>query len=216
MELHGANVVVSGGSNGIGLALAKGLSDAGASVWNLDVVGTEKNIPNVTHLSCDISNSDEVCRAFAQINGAIDLLILNAGVIRRGQTLSHAQDEFDTLFAVNAKGVWLMLKEAAALLAPHATILHVSSYRALQSPDDPGLYAASKAAGEHITRCAATGHPGWNLKIARLGPFETGMAREGSPVRPTSEAASLLLRLATSAYASLSYDPNADEYAFVA
>ncbi len=214
MDFHGKNIVLTGGSNGIGLALCALLASKGARITSLDQAAPAKNIDGVTHLHCDVSKLDDVRMALAQTGGRIDVLVLNAGVIRRGPVLSHHEHEFDLLFGVNTKGTWLMLKEAAGLLAKHATILHVSSYRALQSPDDPGLYAASKAAGEHLVRCAATSHPDWTVKIARLGPFDTAMAKEQSPVRPTDEAASLLYELATSTHTSLDYDPAIDAYAF--
>lgn len=212
MDFHEKHVVVTGGSNGIGLALSALLTSKGARVTSLDQATPAKAIDGVTHVHCDVTKLDDVRMALVQSGGHIDILVNNAGIVRRGPTLSHPEDEFDALFAVNAKGIWLMLKEAAALLAPHATILHVSSYRALQSPDDPGLYAASKAAGEHIARCAAAGHPGWTLKIAHLGPFDTAMAREGSPVRSPAEAAELLADLIASDHDRLTYDPEKDDY----
>lgn len=205
--------IVTGGSNGIGSALCARLASNGAAVYSLDQAAATAPTQGVTHLHCDISKLDDVRSALARTGGRIDVLVLNAGVIRRGPVLSHPENEFDLLFDVNAKGAWLMLKEASALLSPKATVLHVSSYRAGQDVDDPGLYAASKAAGEHLARCAAIGAD-WTLKIARLGPFDTAMARDGSPIRPAGEAAELLLRLIESNDTTASYRPDGDAYDF--
>jgi 3-oxoacyl-[acyl-carrier protein] reductase len=224
MELHGKKAVVTGGSNGIGFALASLLASNGARVTNLDQTAPAETMAGVTHLHCDVSRLDDVRAALAQTGGAIDLLVLNAGVIRRGPVLAHPDGEFDLLFGVNAKGTWLMLKEAVPLLSQGGTVVHVSSYRAAQDVNDPGLYAASKAAGEHLARCAAAGDPGFALKIARLGPTDTAIARHGiegdalkkkeTIMRSTDEVALMLMELATGTHATLAYDPGADTYAF--
>lgn len=224
MDLHGKHAVVTGGSNGIGFALASLLTSSGVRVTNLDQAAPAEQTEGVTHLRCDISNLDDVRAALAQTNGAIDLLVLNAGVIRRGPVLAHPENEFDLLFGVNAKGTWLMMKEGAPLLSKHGIVLHVSSYRAGQTVDDPGLYAASKAAGEQLVRCAAAGDPGFTTKIARLGPTDTAIARHGvegdalkrkeAVMRSADEIAAMILELATGPHGTLTYDPSADAYAF--
>lgn len=222
MDLAGKRVVLTGGSNGIGSALARLLASKGAAVVSLDQAAPAKKIDGVTHLHCDVSKLDDVRMALAQAGGTIDLLVLNAGVIRRGPVLSHPEDEFDLLFGVNAKGAWLLLKEGVPLLSPKGTVLYVSSYRAGQDVDDPGLYAASKAAAEHLVRCAATA--GFAAKIARLGPVDTAMARHDvagdalkrkeAIMRSPDDIAAMLLDFAAGTHATLSYDPGADVYAF--
>lgn len=223
-SLHGKHAIVTGGSNGIGLALASLLASNGARVTNLDQAAPDEAIEGVTHLRCDVSRLDDVRMALAQTGGAIDFLFLNAGVIRRGPVLTHPDGEFDLLFGVNAKGTWLMLKEGVPLLSKGGTVIHVSSYRAGQDVDDPGLYAASKAASEHLVRCAAANDPGFNAKIARLGPTDTAIARHGvegdalkrkeAIMRPATEIAAMLLELASGQHGTLAYDPDADAYAF--
>lgn len=213
MQLKGTRAVVTGGSNGIGLALCESLAAAGATVVSLDQTAPAKDVHGVTHVHCDVTKLDDVRAALARTGGSIDLLVNNAGVMRRGPALSHPEQEFDLLFSVNAKGPWLMMKEAAPLLAPGAIVLHVSSYRAGQDVDDPGLYASSKAAGEHLARCAAKNAP-WSLKIARIGRFATGMAL-GSDLNPPAEnAAALLQKLATSDFRTLTFDPSTGEHSF--
>lgn len=212
MDFHERRAVVTGGSNGIGLALCALLASKGATVFSLDQTAPAKDVPGVTHLHCDVTALDDVRGALAQVRGTIDLLVNDAGVMRRGPTLSHPENEFDLLFSVNAKGPWLMMKEAAPLLSKGAVVLHVSSYRAGQDVDDPGLYASSKAAGEHLARCAAADAP-WTLKIARLGRFQTGMALKDS-YPPPEDAAELLLRLAASDSRTLAFDPATGEHSF--
>lgn len=223
MDFRGKRAVLTGGSNGIGLAMAALLTSNGATVVSLDQAAPAKKIDGVTHVHCDVSKLDDVREALARVGGTIDLLILNAGVIRRGPVLSHPDDEFDLLFGVNAKGTWLMLKEGVPLLSPKAVVLHVSSYRAGQAVDDPGLYAASKAAGEHLVRCSAAGNRGFAVKFARLGPTDTAMARhgvEGDALKKketlmiaTADVATMLVDLVTGKRTSLSYDPEKNAYA---
>ncbi len=213
MDFNNRNVVLTGGSNGIGFALSTALVAKGARVTNLDREKPINDIDGMTWLRCDIARADDVEQALNATTGTIDLLISNAGVIRRGPVLSNAEEEFDLLFNVNTKGPWLLLKQAIPLLSKNAIVLHVSSYRAAQSPSDPGLYASSKGAGEHIVRCTAEG-AAFTVKIARLGPFATGMARQQSPVRPPAEAAELLLQLIDSDHSMLMYDPRTDAYTF--
>ena len=211
MKLSGKRAVVTGGSNGIGLALCTSLASEGATVFSFDQESPAKDVSGVTHVHCDVTKLDDVRAALAQTGGSIDVLVLNAGVIRRGPVLSHPENEFDLLFGVNAKGQWLMLKEAAPLLARGAIVLHVSSYRAGQDVDDPGLYAASKEAGEHIARCAAK-NAAWSLKIARLGRFATNMALDDGSNQAPEDAAALLLNLITSRHSTLLFDPATNVY----
>jgi len=211
MDFHEKRVVITGGSEGIGLALCELLASKGAIVFSLDQTAPAKNIPGVTHVHCDVTKLDDVRFALPQVGKSIDLLVNNAGIMRRGPLLSHPDSEFDLLFSVNAKGPWLMLKEATPLLKQHAVVVHVSSYRAGQDIDDPGLYACSKAAGEHLARCASA-HASWTLKIARLGRFATKMALNDATTLPASEAAKLLVRLIESKKTSLSFDPATNEH----
>lgn len=224
MSFHGKHVVLTGGSNGIGLALATLFASEGARVQSLDIAAPEKDIDGVTHVHCDISNLNDVRAALAKADGTIDFLMLNAGVIRRGPILSHPDNEFDLVFNVNTKGTWLMLKEGMPLLSKNATILYVSSYRAGQAPNDPGLYAVSKAAGEHLVRCATADHPNVTTKIAQIGNADTAMARydltqealdqKKGRMRPTEDIATMLLQFVSSDKHTLSYDPRTDQYAF--
>src|SRR6266542_3914972 len=125
MNLSGKTVLITGGSNGIGLALAALLRGKGCQVYSLDRMAPAEPVQGVQTLQDDVTREDDVRRALRDIAGPIDVLINNAGIMRRGTLLESSTDDFDALFGVNVKGPWLVLKEARPLLRDDAMIVQM-------------------------------------------------------------------------------------------
>jgi NAD(P)-dependent dehydrogenase (short-subunit alcohol dehydrogenase family) len=164
-ELAGKIAVVTGGGTGIGRAIAKALSDAGASVV---ISGRRKeHLEEVARLTgglpvvCDVRNEDDVAQLFItteQHYGGLDILINNAGVT--GPVLAaEAMDikAWDETFAINVRGVILCLKYAIPLLKKRggASIVNMSSLMGLRGYPMRSTYAATKFAVIGITESVA-------------------------------------------------------------
>lgn len=172
-------IVISGGASGIGLALAKHPAYADADVYILDVTTPSEPIANATFIKCDITDEHSLKSAFEKIGGGIDLLVSNAGIIRRGALFAIPAEQFDRLFAVNVKGSWLFIREAMPHLKDGATIFQMSSGHAQDPPDDPGVYALTKMCLANFAELMFRHYPRFNIKIAYPGPVETPLATYG-------------------------------------
>lgn len=179
MNLKNKTVVITGASSGIGAALASRFAREGAHVHGFDLKIPRKKIPDVRYVKCDVTKSVSVKKGLQKVRGPVDVLINNAGIMRRGEVLASSEDDFDKLFAVHVKGAWLMVKYARAKLPKGAKILQMSSRHALYFPSDPGLYALAKRAVLDLSEMLAQTHPEWTVKTLCPGPVDTPLSRNG-------------------------------------
>ena len=114
MELSGAAVVVTGGASGIGRAVVRQLSDAGASVAVLDRSdGADDDEDVDVAIRCDISDEAAVVEAVRQAHDALGGLthaVLNAGVGGFGTLLDLEAAEWDRVVDTNLRGTFLCLR----------------------------------------------------------------------------------------------------------
>jgi NAD(P)-dependent dehydrogenase (short-subunit alcohol dehydrogenase family) len=164
-ELAGKVAVVTGGGTGIGKAIARALSEAGASVVvggrraeALEVVARESGCLPVV---CDVREERDVAQLFAKTEqqfGGLDILINNAGVTGPVSS-AEAMDltAWDETFAINVRGVILCLKYAVPLLKKRGggSIVNMSSLMGLRGYPMRSAYAASKFAVIGITESVA-------------------------------------------------------------
>ncbi len=179
MDLRGKTVLLTGASSGIGLALARALSRRGCRIYALDRKPFPEEIPEVTALTADITRGGELRSALAAVEPPIDVVINNAGVMRRGTLFESSEEDFDLLFGVNVKGSWLVLREALPLLAARPVIVQMSSRHALRPPSDPALYALTKQTLMHFAENLARDWPAFTVKTLFPGPVDTPLARHG-------------------------------------
>lgn len=183
--VDGRIAVVTGGASGIGAATVEALRDAGARVvtWDLGA-GAD--------LTCDVSDAASVAAALAdtqRLAGPPSLLVANAGVGGFGRILATDPEDWDAVFAVNTKGVFLTLQAVARSMIEHGqtgAIVVTASVNGVLADPSTAAYAASKAAVMQLTRVAARelGEHGIRVNAVGPGPTDTAMmadakAREG-------------------------------------
>ncbi len=126
--LAGRHAVVTGGSRGIGLAIARALVEAGANVTlmardavrlesAIAVLRTRATTQRLFAVAVDVADEASVNAAFAaarDANGAIDILVNNAGVAESAPFAKTSVDQFQRLMDINLKGVWLCTQAFAA------------------------------------------------------------------------------------------------------
>jgi len=180
MQLKGKTILLTGGSSGIGYALAKAFAKKGCHVYSFDRDLPKDPIDGVTSTQVDIRNCKQIEDALEGVQKPIDILINNAGVMRRGTIFETTEEEFDLLFGVHLKGAWLMLKCAKPHLAENATIIQMSSRHGPALPINPGIYALTKNAAQDLVDIVARTYPEYSVKTLYPGPVDTPLTYHGS------------------------------------
>jgi 3-oxoacyl-[acyl-carrier protein] reductase len=188
-ELTGKVALVTGGSRGIGAAIAKALADDGADVAISYAASADKANAVVKELrakgvrseafQADQANAKEVealVKTVAERFGRLDILVNNAGAFATGQVHDRANNlaELDRLFAINVGGVAAAVCTAAPLLRDGGRIISIGSVVGERSPF-PGIgdYSATKAATIGYTR-------GWARDFGPRGSPSTTCSRARS------------------------------------
>jgi 3-oxoacyl-[acyl-carrier protein] reductase len=164
-KLEGKIALVSGGSKGIGVSIAKHLAAAGANVVVTYVTGkagadsTVKEIVQAggkaSAVQADFSKAEDIARTFGEIKklyGRLDILVNNAGVYAFGPLEQLQVEEFHRQFNLNVLGVLLATKEALGLFGPDGgSVINVGSSVGTFPPPYSSIYSATKAAVDSIS-----------------------------------------------------------------
>jgi len=164
--LKGKRVMVTGGAQGIGAAMAARFIDEGARVAILDknpeaLAGTAARLPSLaTTIRADVSAAGEVAAAFAEIDrlwGGLDVLINNAGISIRHRFLDITQEEWRRVVQTNLDGVFYVAREAARRMMSGngGVILNMGSTNGIMGYHHYADYNASKAGVIELTRSMA-------------------------------------------------------------
>ncbi len=203
--------LVTGAASGIGRAVAAALAQAGARVALLDVdtegaVAATRDIErdggHAVFLHCDVSRSADCAAAVHQVVeqfGRLDIVVNNAGIIRRADVVELPEADWDRVMAVNAKSVFLLSKYAVPVMkrAGRGAIVNISSGWGLVGGPRAVAYCASKGAVVQLTKAMAIDHGPSGIRVNCVcpGDTDTGMLRNearelGEPIdRFLAEAA---------------------------
>jgi len=180
MNFDGQAIIVTGSGSGIGRATALRFAELGGSVVvaDLDAAAAAKTVSELKTpglaVTTDVSDSAQVAALVAAAVDAfsrIDVLVNNAGYGLRGTVETIAEEDWDRLMSVNAKGVFLCSKYAMPELAKSGgRIVNVTSYTAQVGIPDRAAYVASKGAISALTRAMAVDHMGQGVRVNAVAP----------------------------------------------
>lgn len=146
----------------------------------------------------DVSNPQEATRLFREAEravGGIDVLVNNAGVMPGSLPRLRDTDDatFEQVIAVNLRGTFNMLREAAQHLRPGGRIINISSSVVSLKPEGYSVYAASKAAVETMSAILARELRGQRISVNTIAPGPTGteLFLEGKSPEMVARAAGL-------------------------
>ncbi|MDH6132230.1 3-oxoacyl-[acyl-carrier protein] reductase [Kitasatospora sp. MAA4] len=192
------SVLVTGGSRGIGLAIARGFAEAGDRV-----AVTYRSDPPEGLLSvrCDVADPAQVEKAFVEVeqaHGPVEVLVANAGVTRDQLLLRMTEEDFTTVLDTNLTGVFRVVKRAARgmVRSRSGRIVIISSTVALRGEIGQANYAASKAGLIGFSRSLARelGPRAVTVNIVSPGLTDTGMIAGLTPEQKAKIIAETPLR----------------------
>lgn len=208
MDFRDKTVLVTGGAGGIGQATAQAFSRAGARVVVADLRGEaaaetaraiEAESGPAIGIGTDVTRADEVeamVRRSVEAFGRLDIAFNNAGIegalFRR--LADHDEESYDQVMAVNAKGVWLCMREQLRHFLDRGgggVIVNTASVAGLVGGKMGSPYFASKHAVVGMTRATAIEYAKQNIRINAVCPgvIRTRMLDESLALKPEAEPA---------------------------
>ena len=181
----GKNVVITGGSSGIGLGMAKLLVDGGAHVLvtgrsraALDAA-REQLGGNLITFRGDVAALPELEAMTDRVRselGAVDAVFVNAGIAPLTPFETTTEEMYDELFAINVKGAFFTVQKLAPLLSTGAGVVLTTSAANVMGLRDSSVYAAGKAALRSMARSLSSELLPRGIRVNAIspGPIDTG------------------------------------------
>jgi NAD(P)-dependent dehydrogenase (short-subunit alcohol dehydrogenase family) len=187
MSFHGKVTLVTGATRGIGEAIALMLADRGAHVLvsGRDRQRGERVVTDIRgaggsadFLGADLADAQS-CKALAaeavSATGSVDILINNAAIGVFGSTATIAESDFDNCYAINVKAPFYLVGALAPAMAARGegVIVNVSTMVASFGTAGSAVYASSKAALNHLTKCWAAEYGPQGVRVNAVAPGPT-------------------------------------------
>ena len=204
MDLRGATALVTGGSSGIGRAIARVLSDAGTKVAvtgrDQEKLAEAARTLSALAVRADVSNENDVRRTYDEVLrafGHLDILVNNAGKGIFKPLIDLQRSEFDAVLATNMTGAMLMAREAAKhfVSRKQGNIVNIGSTASHRGAANGTAYYASKAALRSMTECWRAELRQHNIRVFLINPSEvltgfaaaSGFTQKENPTKLRSE-----------------------------
>ena len=188
MRFNGKKALVTGAAGGIGKSLVRKLRAEGASVAVTDI--NVSHIEAEAHFPGDLSIAqfcDDLPNKTRDALGSLDILINNAGIIRRGKVTEATDDDFKSTMAVNIEAPFRLCRATIPIMTINGggSIVNTASCWGLSPGPDHPIYIMSKAALASFTQCLGRDHAHKNIRINAVCPNEvnTPMIRSGFSIR---------------------------------
>ena len=211
MSLQNKTAIVTGGSRGIGEAIAVKLASLGANIAIVylgdesEALNAKKNVEahgvRAELYYCDVSDFEKSAEVVSKIRedfGSIDILVNNAGIVRDCLVLSMKEADFDSVVKVNLKGTFNMIKHTYSLFMKKRSgrIINIASVVGINGNAGQANYAASKAGIIGVTKSVARELAGRGVTCNAVAPgyIETDMTNALSDKVKTAIEASIPMK----------------------
>jgi len=183
--LQGKNVLVAAGAKNLGGLVSRQAAEAGANValhYNSESTRpqAEETLAAVEAaggkgviLTGDLTRPENVAQLFADAEaalGPIDVAVNTVGKVLRKPIVDTTEDEYDSMFDINAKAAYFFIKEAGKHLADGGKIITIVTSLLAAFTDGYSTYAGGKSPVEHFTRAAAKEFAGRGISVTAIGP----------------------------------------------
>ena len=181
-DLKGKTAIVTGASTGLGQGMSLGLAGSGADILLVDYVSSEETLSAVKTLGrkaeqliIDLTQKDAVqavvSKALEKFN-KIDILINNAGIIRRTPAIEFSEKDWDDVMYLNSRVVFFLCQAAAKdmMKRKYGKIINIASLLSFQGGIIVPSYSASKGAVVQITKALANEWAKYGININAIAP----------------------------------------------
>ena len=173
----GKKAVISGGTHGMGFAIAKALREGGADVLltgrnerNMEAV--RRSMPGAHVVRADVASLSEIAALRGVVEdklGAIDYLFINAGVAELGPLESVTEEAYDRMFAINAKGAFFTAQHLIPLIRAGGAIVFTTLAEG-PATTNLSVYSGSKAAVRAFAQVFAAELVTKEIRVNAVGP----------------------------------------------
>jgi gluconate 5-dehydrogenase len=199
-SLEGKVALITGASYGIGMAIAKGMSAAGATIVFNDIkqelvdkglASYKESGINAHGYVCDVTNEEQVNAFIEKVEkevGNIDILVNNAGIIKRIPMIEMKASEFRQVIDVDLNAPFIVSKAVIPYMikAGHGKIINICSMMSELGRETVSAYAAAKGGLKMLTRNICSEYGEYNIQCNGIGPGyiatpQTAPLRERQP-----------------------------------
>jgi 2-dehydro-3-deoxy-D-gluconate 5-dehydrogenase len=204
-DLTGKTAIITGAGTGLGLGMSRALAAAGADTVLVDLAERAEAVEavracgrRVLPLAADLGTTQAIPGIIAATMkefGRIDIVVNNAGIIRRTKALDYSEKDWDDVMAVNARSVFFMAQAAAREMVKrrYGKIINIASLLSFQGGILVPAYTASKAAVAQMTKAMANEWAEHGITVNAIAPGY--MATENTrALRENSERARTILQ----------------------
>ena len=201
-DLKGKTAIVTGGSTGLGRGMSLGLATAGADILLVDHAPSNETLNEISSLGrkteqlvinlLEEGAAQTVVDNALELFGKIDILINNAGIIRRTPAIDFSEKDWDEVMNLNSRVVFFLSQAVAKemMKQKYGKIINIASLLSFQGGVIVPSYSASKGAVAQITKALANEWAKFGLNINAIAPgyFATNntKALRADPVRSKS------------------------------
>ncbi|SDT15295.1 NAD(P)-dependent dehydrogenase, short-chain alcohol dehydrogenase family [Brevibacterium siliguriense] len=188
--LQGKNILIAGGGKNLGGLIARQAAAAGADIaihYNSEstrpeaeetLAAVESSGSKSVLLTGDLTKPANVERLFddaVSALGSIDIAVNTTGKVLRKPIAETTEDEYDSMFDINAKAAYFFIKEAGKHLADNGKIVTIVTALLAAFTDGYSTYAGGKSPVEHFTRAAAKEYADRGISVTAIapGPMDT-------------------------------------------
>ncbi|MDP1677367.1 MAG: 2-dehydro-3-deoxy-D-gluconate 5-dehydrogenase KduD [Bacteroidota bacterium] len=181
-SLEGKTAIVTGASTGLGQGMALGLASAGADIVLVDYVESTETAKKINALGTkalvivenlmEMSSIPRIIEKTISGFGKIDILINNAGIIRRTDAIDFTEKDWDDVMQLNSKTIFFLAQAVAKdmMKRKYGKIISTASLLAFQGGVRVPSYAASKGAVAQITKALANEWGRYGININAIAP----------------------------------------------
>src|SRR3990172_3027873 len=203
-KLNGKVALVTGAGQGLGQAMALALADAGADIAGLDRTGCEGTCESIRAMGrkyhesvidlreANVEKLNDTVTDIVKELGHINILVNNAGTIRRTPAIDFSEKDWDDVLQINLKAAFFLSQAVARVMMSQGSgkIINIASMLSFQGGITVPSYTASKSGIAGITRALANEWAKYNINVNAIAPgymaTDNTAALRADPNRSTS------------------------------